>query len=110
MRILFVFSCSILFFACSSGNDVPGSVLPPKKMEAVFWDMFRADELAAQYKLTDTSKSLLQLHTELYDQVFSLHKISREEFNSSFRFYQSRPDLFKPMLESLTKRSDKALK
>ena len=110
MRALVVLTSLIFFFACSSGQNIPDSVLPPKKMEAIFWDMLRADELAGQYKLTDTSKTLLQLHSELYDKIFSLHKISRDEFNKSFRFYQSRPDVFKPILENLSKRSDKAIK
>ena len=110
MRIQVVLASLIFFFACSSGENIPDSVLPPKKMEAIFWDMLRADELAGQYKLTDTSRTSLQIHSELYDKIFSLHKISRDEFNKSFKFYQTRPDLFKPMLESLSKRSDKAVK
>ena len=110
MRILVILASLIFFFACSSGENIPDSVLPPKKMEAIFWDMLRADELAGQYKLTDTSRTTLQIHSELYDKIFSLHKISRDEFNKSFKFYQTRPDLFKPMLESLSKRSDKAVK
>ena len=110
MRILVILASLIFFFACSSGENIPDSVLPPKKMEAIFWDMLRADELAGQYKLTDTSRTSLQIHSELYDKIFSLHKISRDEFNKSFKFYQTRPDLFKPMLESLSKRSDKAVK
>lgn|SRR5688572_21891949 len=110
MRILVILVCFSFFLACSSGDNIPDSVLPPKKMEAIFWDMLRADELAGQYKLTDTTKSLLDRHTEIYSQVFRLHKISREEFDTSFRYYQSRPDLFKPILESLTKRSDIAVK
>ena len=110
MRILFVLFCFLFLFSCSSGDNVPDSILPPKKIEAVFWDILRADELADQLKLTDTSKSILQLHTELYEKVFILHNISRDEFNKSLHFYQSRPDIFKPILESLYKRSDKAVK
>ena len=110
MRILLLLICFLSLFSCSSGENVPDSILPPEKIEAVLWDILRADELAGQLKLTDTSKPLLQLHTELYEKIFRLHKISREEFNKSVLFYQSRPDLFKPILDSLYKRSDKAVK
>ena len=110
MRILEVFASLTFLFSCSSGENIPDSILPPKKMEAIFWDVLRADELAGQFKLTDTARTSLQIHSELYDKIFSLHKISRDEFNKSFRFYQSRPDVFKPILENLSKRSDKAIK
>ena len=79
-------------------------------MEAIFWDIFRADELAGQLKTIDSTKTYMQWHTELYDKVFKLHSVSKEEFQKSFNYYQSRPDLLKPMLESLAKKSDKTVK
>jgi len=38
---------------------------------------------------------------KLYEEVFRLHKVSRDEFRKSFQFYQDRPDLIRVMFDSL---------
>ena len=110
MKNAFLAGFILLIFSCTQKGKTPDSIIPPKKMEAVFWDIFRADELANQLKTSDSVKTALQHHAELYDQVFKLHNTSKEEFRKSFNYYQSRPDLLKPMLESLAKKSDKTVK
>jgi hypothetical protein len=40
----------------------------------------------------------------LYDTIFQLHSVKKEEFQSSLRFYQGRPDLLKEILEGLQKK------
>ena len=110
MRNFILLICLTFFYSCSSDENIPDAVIPPSRMQTVLWDMLMADELAAQLKLTDTTRSVQDIHTELYGKVFSLHNTNSEEFRKSFLFYQSRPDLFKPMLESYLKRSDSIVK
>jgi hypothetical protein len=105
-----LFFLLILVFACSSRESLPDNVLPKEKMQAVLYDIFKADELANQFKNNDSAKSAMLWHTELYDKVFKLHKVSKEDFSKSFKFYQARPDLMKPMLEALSKKSDQTVK
>ncbi|MGN6418818.1 MAG: DUF4296 domain-containing protein, partial [Pseudobacter sp.] len=44
---------------------------------------------------------------KLYDQVFQVHKITREEFVKSYKFYLSRPDISKVMFDSIASRANR---
>lgn len=94
--------------ACSQGK-VPKGVLSPPEMEAVLWDVLLADQTAEFYVQKDSAVSALQRHTDLYQQLFRIHKISKEDFQKSLRFYESHPQLLKPVLDSLQKRSERAI-
>ncbi|MFI5133670.1 MAG: DUF4296 domain-containing protein [Chitinophagales bacterium] len=98
-----IFFISIFLFACSGKNKIPRAVLPKQEMRAVLWDMLRADEFLAAYVLPkDSSLNKKKKSTELYEQVFRIHHINRDEFKKSFSFYQSHPSLMKDILDSLS--------
>jgi len=94
------------FVIACSGNEVPKNVLPPQKMQAVLWDAMLADEAADYYIQKDSSLNTLAQHAMRYQQVFQIHKISKEAFKKSLQFYESRPDLLKPIFDSLQRKSD----
>jgi hypothetical protein len=96
----------LLLISCS-GSKVPKDVLPPQKMQAVLWDAMLADEMADYYGLKDSSLNILSRHAELYQKIFAIHKISKDDFKKSLRFYESHPDLLKPIFDSLQKKSEK---
>jgi len=71
-------------------------------MEAVLWDMMRADQFLADYVLNrDTSKNNKTETLKLYQQVFAIHKIDKETFQQSFTYYQAHPDLLKSIMDSI---------
>jgi hypothetical protein len=94
--------------ACSQ-TEVPKDVLSQKEMEAVLWDVLLADQTAEFYIQGDSSINALEKHTDLYQQVFQIHKISKEDFKESLRFYESHPKLLKPVFDSLQKRSERSV-
>lgn len=100
MRV-FLFSFSILLLACSGDASRPKGVLSSEKMEAVLYDVIRADEIVDFLKLRDSTYQKFQKRTALYDTIFQLHNIQKEEFQKSLKFYQGRPDLLKEMLDHL---------
>ena len=106
MRILFLF----LLFLCACSSDVPKGVMPPSKMEGVLYDVLRADEWVDFASLGDSTFHRISKRTALYDSVFRLNGITKDEYRKSMNFYQSRPDLFKEILQSLRAKSDTALK
>jgi hypothetical protein len=106
MRILFLF----LFFFCACSGEVPKDVLPPKKMEAVLYDVIRTDEWVDFARLRDSTFQKFSKRTALYNSVFRMHSIKKEDYRKSMSFYQSRPDLLKEMLASMKAQSDTALK
>lgn len=94
----------IIFFVsgCKSKNSIPGGVLSQKKMQLVLWDMMRADQFLADYVLNkDTSLNKTTESLKQYEQIFAIHKVSKDEFRRSFSFYQNHPVLFKAIMDSI---------
>lgn len=94
-----------LFFTvgCKNKNGIPTGVLPQKKMQVILWDMMRADQFLNDYIINkDSSKNKTTESLKYYQQIFTIHKISKEEFQHSFSFYKSHPVLFKMILDSIS--------
>jgi Domain of unknown function (DUF4296) len=89
-----------LHFSCNKGK-IPEDILPPEKMQLVMWDLIQVDEFAKNYIVMDSTKNLKKESEKLFEQVFFLHKITREKFNKSFAWYQGRPDMNKIVFDSL---------
>ena len=96
LRILVLVACVL---SCKS--SVPKDVLPPKKMQAVLWDVMQADEMADYYSAKDSTFHGLLKHAEYYQKIFSIHKITKEDFSKSLSYYQNHPAVFKTVLDSL---------
>jgi hypothetical protein len=89
----------IILLSCKS--SVPKEVLPPKKMQAVIWDVMQADEMAEYYSTKDSTFTNLSKHAEYYQKIFSIHKITKEDFTKSLTYYENHPVVFKTVLDSL---------
>ena len=98
--LLFVWSCD--------SKSLPKDVFTPEKMEAVLYDILRADDLVEFSSLKDSAYRQLSKRTALYDSVFQLHSINKDDYEKSMDFYESRPDLLKVILDSLHSRTDPA--
>jgi hypothetical protein len=102
MRGIFV----VIFFAalgCVDKESIPKGIIQKDSMRAILLDMMLADQFAKQYILKDTSKARAKNETrKLYQEVFQLHHITKDEFQKSYQFYISRPDLAKPLFDSLS--------
>ena len=90
---------------CSRNPSVPKNVLPPEKIQAVLWDAMLADQAAEFYSAKDSIPRSLKRYTEQYQQVFQIHKITKEDFKKSLLFYESHPFLLKPILDSMEKKA-----
>lgn len=107
--LVFVTTTIILlsFTACTRQYKVPSGVLPMDKMEKVLWDMIQADRYATIVLSRDSSKNLKEETFVLYEQIFSIHKINRQQFVKSFKFYLERPDISQVMLDSLATKANR---
>lgn len=97
-----------VFFSCRSST--PQNILQQGEMQSVMWDMMQADEMADYYPGKDSSLNNLEKHAAYYQAVFTLHKISKEDFKRSLNYYQSHPEKLKPILDSLQNLNEKVLK
>ena len=100
MHKYFLFCFITLFAACASEDDIPANIIPLDKMKFISWDMLRASEYAkdqfAKDSATKTKKTLT-----LYQQVFKIYAITKDQFYESTRYYQSHPDKNKILLDSI---------
>ena len=93
--------------ACGSKDQLPSGILEQDKMQQVLWDMMRADQYLGNYKLTqDSSQDKTKISLRYYQQVFAIHKISKETFQKSFDYYRTHPLLFKMIMDSIAKPVD----
>ena len=77
-------------------------------MQVVLWDIIQAERFSAMFLLRDSSTKNIQLEKfKLYDQIFSLHKVSQEDFIKSYKYYLSRPDLAKEVFDSISAKADR---
>lgn len=100
MRIVvgFFFICLL---SCKDKFAVPKGIIPLKKMEKIMWDVVRADMMVNYYSARDTAYNKTLNSTTLYQQIFKIHNISKQEFEKSVNYYQSRPDLLQPVFDTL---------
>jgi hypothetical protein len=69
--------------------------------------MIRADKFITDFVLVkDTALNKDTASIKLYQQIFLIHHISKEEFQRSFSFYQAHTGLFKELLDSLDVKSN----
>ena len=105
MKFLLSIVFVIVIFSCER-KEKQNNVLPEKKMREVMWDMIRADQYVSDFLLRDSSKKKKDESVRLYDEIFRLHQITADEFKKSLAYYSSRPDLMRPIIDSLAARKN----
>ncbi len=94
-----------LIFSCSHKTREK-SILSENKMKEVMWDMIRADQYVSGYLVRDSTKSKKDESVKLYEEIFHIHGITKEQFKKSLDYYSAQPDRLKPILDSLGKRQN----
>ena len=102
MRYFLIAFFLFLFQSCVEKDKLPANVLSKNKMQSVLWDLLRADEFVVNNSTKDSALNIRDKSIELYDQVFRIHNITRDEFQKSLDYYQTRPDLLKVILDSIS--------
>lgn len=64
------------------------------------WDMLKADEWYVRAAIKDSTLKKKKENIRLYEQVFSLHGITKEQFYNSFKYYEAHPVAFKVLIDS----------
>jgi Domain of unknown function (DUF4296) len=108
MRVLIFFLFLFLMIGCINKDKTPPGIIARDSMPRILWDVIVADQFSKQFILKDSAKINTRLETmKLYQQVFQLHHITRDEFQKSYQFYIARPDLMKIIFDSLSVYSNK---
>ncbi len=103
------FFCFVLCLLVSCGNDneMPPGILKPEKMQGVLWDIITAEAYTAEMIKTDSTKKPAEENQKLQQQVFSIHKITKDEFYNSYDYYKNNSTVFKVMLDSMIVRGSR---
>ena len=96
------FPVIILLFLSCSGSSVPSELLEPQKMYPVVKDIMIADEYINNTLSNDSTINVKKKRSELYEQIFVLHKTDRKQFYKTFKYYQEHPDIQKILFDSLS--------
>lgn len=107
MKRMVIFGAMILF-SCSPQDQLPADILKPQKMESVMWDYFRADAYCAEILKGDSTREDTLLNIQYQQSIFSQHKISKDDFYRSYRYYLSHPSLMNAVLDSMISKRNKS--
>ena len=93
--------CTIFLFSCGTKQAVPPGILKPAVMQKVMWDVLRADAFTFDFIKRDSTKRPEAENVKLQQQIFAVHKVSKEDFYKSYNFYKVHPSLMQPILDSM---------
>jgi hypothetical protein len=96
----------LCLISCTDKDKIPAGVLPKDKMQKVLWDVIQAERFRETF-IKDSSKDLKAETFKLYAQVFEIHKVTKDEFAKSYKFYMSRPDIARDMFDSLATQANR---
>src|SRR5436853_5229164 len=95
---------SLYFCSCTNKEKRNSDILPGKQMTDVMWDLVRADQFINDFVMKDSAKNRKEESIKLYEEIFRLHHITAEQFKKSQAYYESNPLLYRPIIDSLTKK------
>jgi|SRR5450432_3790403 len=102
MKRLTFYCFLLLIFSCNNHHGVPSDVLPIDSMQKIMKDVILADQYATTFIMRDTSKrDKIKANQDLFEIIFKIHHTSKEEFQRSLAFYESKPDLNRRIVDSL---------
>ncbi len=99
MKKLIFYTLFVLIFASCSSNK---KTIPIQKMKLVMWDIINADEWMKFAAAKDSTISIKKENIALYNKIFALHKISKDEFYNSYSYYENHPNEMKILLDSIS--------
>lgn len=101
MRNCMLFLCLTVFISCGNKNKIPEGVLTPDKMQAVLWDVIKADAFTGEIVRKDSAKKTADVNLKLQQEIFSIHKITRDDFYKSYDYYKENPGKLKVIMDSM---------
>ena len=101
MRFSLFIILIILTIGCIQDKKIPKDILSQNEMRKIMWDLMRADAYVSNFIMKDSTKNQKAESAILYEKIFDIHSTTRENFKKSLAFYESRPDLFKAISDSL---------
>lgn len=84
------------------GKYSPTKTLPFDTMKVVILDLMNAEQWNNFITMKDSTLRKKNNNLKLYQQVFFIHHISKEQFYNNYQYYEEHPDRMKTLLDSLS--------
>ena len=108
IRICTLLFALVLFVSCEDKNKLPDGILKPDKMQAVLWDVIRADAFSTEFLKNNSKKDPTEENLKLQQQILAIHKTTRADFYRSYDYYKSdNTQLFKKLLDSMVVQAER---
>ena len=101
MKNVLYFIFLMMLFSCGKSNKPPSSLIQPKEMQSILWDVMRAETLATEIARKDSAVPVAIETKSLSQKVFNIHKTDSAKFNKSYNWYVKHPDVLKIIFDSL---------
>lgn len=102
VALLFVFLIS-----CKEKDKMPAGIIRPEKMQLVLWDYLNADAFSTEFISRDSTKEDTLVNLQMQNVIFKHHKITREAFYNSYRYYNDRPEIMTAIIDSMVARQQR---
>ena len=108
MRTCLAVCIIIVVAACTDNTKVPKNIIQKDKMQKVLWDMVQADRFAVDFlpKPGDSAYDETKV-LKVYQKVFNVHGITRDQFLKSYTFYLNHPDITKVLYDSISVQAER---
>ena len=106
-RIKILFFTLVLLTSCGGNNKTPDDILKPEKMQAVLWDVIKADAFTTEFIKKDTTKNAANENLKLQQQIFAIHKVTKDVFYESYDYYKNNSIQFKTLLDSMITKAER---
>ena len=107
IRLIILLAGLALISSCGKKDQLPAGVLKPEKMQAVLWDVIKADVFTTEFIKKDSSKNATTENLKLQQQIFAIHKVSRADFFNSYDYYKSNTTAFKKIMDSMVVQAER---
>ena len=107
IRMIILLAGLALVGSCTNKDKMPDGILKPEKMQAVLWDVIKADVFTTDFIKKDTAKNAAAENLKLQQQIFAIHKISKTDFDNSYDYYKSNTEVFKKIVDSMIARAER---
>ena len=91
----------VIINSCGNNGKTPSGILKPEKMQAVLWDVIKAEAFTNDFIKKDSSKNAAAENLKLQQQIFAIHQVSKNDFYKSYDYYKTNTPVFRVMLDSM---------
>jgi hypothetical protein len=98
-QLIFASLFSLLLFSCSDNSHIiPEGILPQEEMTSILTEIHLAQAGSSDQTMLDSSKFSLN---DYVASILSHHKIKKEDFIKSMKFYSGNPELLNEVYDSV---------